>query len=250
MCNILQVQWTIVPRFAPQPWIACNGCGGLRPFRCSGKIRLNANGRKLDAWLIYKCSTCDKTWNRPIFERQNVRDIHPETLEAMQSNDPGWIRTQAFDLAALRRKSQRIDEFADVDVQKALLCSAEGWTMLEIRLVVPLPASMRLDRLLATELGLSRSWLQALDGAGRLQADPNRKDALRRPPKNQSRIRLDFSDEIDRLSVCQAAGGSVPGQNRDREARSFKIQLSRPNLRDTLGRGFAANIGAHATRPM
>lgn len=211
MCNILQVQWTIVPRFPPQPWIACNGCAGLRPFRCSGKIRLNANGRRLDAWLIYKCSTCDKTWNRSIFERRNVRDIHPEILEAMQSNDPGWIRTQAFDLAALRRKSQRIDEFADVDVHKALLSAAESWTMLEIRLVVPLPASMRLDRLLAAELGLSRSRLQVLHDAGKLQADPDRKDALRRSPKNQCRIRLDLSDEIDPLSACQVAGGSVPG---------------------------------------
>lgn len=209
MCNILQVQWTIISRFPPRPWIACNGCGGLGPFRCSGKIRLNANGRRLDAWLIYKCSTCDKTWNRPIFERQNVCDIHPETLEAMQANDQAWIRTQAFDLAALRRKSQRIDEFADVDIHKALLCSAEGWTMLEVRLVVPLPASIRLDRLLATELGLSRSRLQALHDAGKLHADPDRKDALRRSPKNESRIRLDLSGETDRLSVCQAAGGRV-----------------------------------------
>lgn len=209
MCNILQVQWTILPRFAPQPWIACNGCGGLRPFRCSGKIRLNANGRKLDAWLIYKCSTCDKTWNRPIFERQNVRDIHPEILEAMQSNDPGWIRTQAFDLAALRRKSQRIDEFADVDVQKALLSVTGNWTVLEISLLVPLSASMRLDRLLAMELGMSRSRLQALHGAGKLHADPDRKDALRRSPRNESRIRFDLSDETDRLPVCQTAGGRV-----------------------------------------
>src|SRR5438105_4609827 len=100
MSNSLRVRWTIVPRTAPQPWVACSACGSLRPFQSSGKIRLNANGKKLDAWLVYKCSACDKTWNRPLFERQNIRDISPATLAALQSNDPEWIRTQAFDLQA------------------------------------------------------------------------------------------------------------------------------------------------------
>ncbi|MFC0803867.1 DUF1062 domain-containing protein [Ensifer sp. P24N7] len=81
MCNTLQVRWTIIPLIPPQPWVACSGCGGVRAFESSNKIRLNANGRKLDAWLIYKCSTCDRTWNRPIFERRNVRDIRPAVLD-------------------------------------------------------------------------------------------------------------------------------------------------------------------------
>ena len=121
MCNALQVHWTVVPKFAPQPWIVCSGCGSLRAFQSSNKIRLNANGRKLDAWLIYKCTVCDKTWNRPIFERRNVRDIDSVVLDALQSNDPDWIRTEAFNLETLRRKARRIDEFPDVEVRKVLL---------------------------------------------------------------------------------------------------------------------------------
>src|SRR5262245_3000233 len=110
MCKALRVRWTITPRTAPQPWITCSGCGSLRAFRSSNKIRLNANGRKLDAWLIYKCTSCDRTWNRTIFERRNVRDIDPVTLEALQSNDPHWIRAEAFNLEALKRETPRIDE--------------------------------------------------------------------------------------------------------------------------------------------
>jgi hypothetical protein len=97
MCNALQVRWTIIPAIA----------------RSSQKIRLNANGRKLDAWLIYKCVMCDKTWNRPIFERVNVRDISPAVLEALQSNDPDWIRFEMFNLEALRQKARRIEEFSE-----------------------------------------------------------------------------------------------------------------------------------------
>ncbi len=90
----------------------------MKAFKSSDKIRLNANGRMLDAWLIYKCVICEKTWNRPIFERQNIRDIDPVVLEALQSNDPQWIRTETFNLEALRRKAQRIDEFSEIDIER------------------------------------------------------------------------------------------------------------------------------------
>ncbi len=137
MCDSLRVRWTIVPQTAPQPWVACSRCGSLRAFQSSGKTRLNANGRKLDAWLIYKCLTCEKTWNRPIFERRNVRAIEPSVLEALQANDPQWIRAETFNLDALRRKSQRVDEFPECDVVKDVRHETRHWTKLEIELVGP-----------------------------------------------------------------------------------------------------------------
>jgi hypothetical protein len=198
MCDTLQVRWTIVPKIAPQPWIACSGCGSPRAFRSSNKTRLNANGRRLDAWLIYKCTACDKTWNRAIFERQNVRDIAPAVLEALQSNDPDWIRAETFNLEALRRKSQRIDEFADVDVRKQVLRDAPDWKHLEIELSVPFPTSTRLDRLLATELGISRSRLGTLHENALLRTDLNRSDVLRRRIRSGMRVTVNLSDMADR----------------------------------------------------
>lgn len=208
MCNSLQVRWTVTPKIAPQPWIACSGCGGVRAFQSSNKIRLNANGRKLDAWLIYKCVACDKTWNRPIFERRNARDIKPAVLEALQSNDPDWIRAEAFNLEALRRKSQRVDEAGEFDVRKQLLRDAPNWKHLEIELSVPYPTSTRLDRLLATELGISRSQLGALHENTLLRTSLNRSDVLRRRIRNGIRVTLDLSDVADREMVWkpQAVG--------------------------------------------
>jgi hypothetical protein len=181
MCTFLRVRWTITPRIAPQPWIACSGCGSARPFQSSGRIRLNANGRKLDAWLIYKCVSCEKTWNRPLFERRNVRDIDPLILDAMHRSDPDWVRSQEFDIDALRRRTQQVGECADFDIGKEALAEAAGDSgTLEIELRVPLPTSLRLDRLLTTELGLSRSRLHAVYDEGRLRVTPERKDVLRR----------------------------------------------------------------------
>jgi hypothetical protein len=201
MCNTLQVRWTIIPKCAPQPWIVCSGCGGLRAFQSSNKIRLNANGRKLDAWLIYKCTACDKTWNRPIFERQNVRDINPAVLEALQSNDQDWIRAETFNLEALRRKSQRIDEFAEFEVRKELLRDAPNWENIEIELSAPFPTSTRLDRLLASELGISRSQLIALHENALLRTNPNRADILRRRIKSGIWVTVNLSGLADRELV-------------------------------------------------
>jgi len=205
MCNTLQVRWTIIPLIPPQPWVACSGCGGVRAFESSNKIRLNANGRKLDAWLIYKCSTCDRTWNRPIFERRNVRDIRPAVLDALQSNDPSWIQAETFNLEALRRKSQRIDEFSEFEVQKELLHEVADWEHLEIELSVPFPSSTRLDRLLALELRISRSQLSALHRSALLRTTPDRTDLLRRRIRNGIRVTLDLSGMADRDLVWKPA---------------------------------------------
>ena len=210
MCNLLRVRWTIVPTTAPQPWIACSGCGGLRAFQCSGKVRLNANGRKLDAWLIYKCLECEKTWNRPLFERKNVRDIDPVVLEALQSNDPEWTRTEAFNLEALRRKAQRVDEFPEVAIEKEILHEACNWTKLEIELKVPVPASTRLDRLLASALKISRGRLVMLHGSGTLLTDPDRADVLRRRIRSGTQIRIDLSSDLGRESSWRPLVAGIP----------------------------------------
>jgi hypothetical protein len=201
MCNSLQVRWTIIPKIAPQPWITCSGCGGLRAFQSSDKIRLNANGRKLDAWLIYKCTSCDRTWNRTIFERKNVRDIDSATLAALQSNDPDWIRAETFNLEALGRKSRRISEFAEFEIRKELLREIPGWKHLEIELSISFPASVRLDRLLASELPVSRSQLGALHQAGLLTTNPDRADILGRRIRNGVHVTVDLSDQDDRELV-------------------------------------------------
>ncbi|MBN8953850.1 MULTISPECIES: DUF1062 domain-containing protein [unclassified Rhizobium] len=208
MCNILQVRWTISPKTSPQPWIACSGCGSPRPFRSSGKIRLNANGKRLDAWLIYKCIDCDKTWNRTLFERKATHDLAPSTLEALQRSDPDWVRAREFDLDGLKRKAKRIDEPPDVVIRKEALQAPIDWTMLEIGIAVVFAPNLRLDRLLASELAISRSRLQALGDGGKLKAYPDHSAFLRRRAKDGARIVLDLSDATDRQAIGEAAADS------------------------------------------
>lgn len=208
MCNILQVRWTLTPKTSPQPWIACSGCGSPKPFRSSGKIRLNANGKRLDAWLVYKCIDCDKTWNRTLFERRTVHDLAPSTLEALQRSDPDWVRAQEFDLDGLRRKAKRIEEPPDVSILKEAIGVASGWTLLDIGISAQFPTNLRLDRLLASELAISRSRLQGFRDGGKLKAYPDRNDLLRHKIKDGVRIVLDLSEVADRLAIGEAAANT------------------------------------------
>ena len=79
-----------------------------------------------------------------------------------------------------------------------MLREAAGWTRLEIELVVPFAAGTRLDRLLASELRLSRSRLQALHRAGLLSTGPDRADMLRRRIRTGIEVMIDLATVTDR----------------------------------------------------
>lgn len=60
-------------------------------FRASGKFRVNANHKVLDAWLLILCTGCGDTAKLTIFERTHVRSVRPELLDRLHDNDPGLI---------------------------------------------------------------------------------------------------------------------------------------------------------------
>ncbi|MER8901586.1 DUF1062 domain-containing protein [Mesorhizobium sp. M0772] len=206
MSQHLAIHWAITPEIAPRPLVHCNRCSAVKAYRCSDKFRVNANGKRIDVWLIYRCIDCDNSWNFGIFERCNRRDIEPTLLTALESNDPTLARRHAFDVVALRNRVGRVEEFSDVAVQKRSL-GERGATTLEIRLGLEMPTSLRLDRLLAGELGISRSRLQALEEKLVLTVFPEGAKALRKPAREGTIIRIDLAGEADREVIISAAGG-------------------------------------------
>ncbi|TIO08149.1 DUF1062 domain-containing protein [Mesorhizobium sp.] len=208
MSSILRIRWTIAPRIAPRPLINCNRCGSLRAYHSSGKFRVNANGKRIDAWLIYRCIDCDNSWNFGILERCNRRDIEPVLLRALERNDPVLARRHAFDVVALRSRIRRVEEFPEAAVHKEVLGDMpENTTALELQLGLELPTALRLDRLLANELGISRSRLQAWEEKRLLVVGPYGAKALRKPARTGTVIRIDLAGESDREAIISAAGG-------------------------------------------
>ncbi|MBZ9726154.1 hypothetical protein LB554_19620 [Mesorhizobium sp. CO1-1-11] len=83
----------------------------------------------------------------------------------------------------------------------------QGATVLDLRLGLEIPVSLRLDRLLANELGISRSRLRALDERRLLTIEPDGAKALRKPVREGATIRIDLASEPDRRTIISAAGG-------------------------------------------
>jgi hypothetical protein len=205
MSDVLRVQWTIIPGSAPEPWLNCNGCRGTTRFRTSGKIRVNANGKRVDAWLIYKCTLCDNTWNRPVLERRHVSTIDPHLLASLQTNDPDLSRRLAFETLPSKLK---VEHFDDATVRKEVVSgSARPADRLEIVCVVPETTGLRVDRLLSTELRLSRSRIRNMQKAGHLAACPY---GLRRPLRNGMQVIIDLRGVHDGDKIALAATGTVP----------------------------------------
>lgn len=212
MSATLCVLWTITPLVAPQPHINCNRCGGIRPYKSSGKFRVNANGKRIDAWLIYRCDQCDNSWNFAIFERRNRRDIDPALLQALQTNDPATARRYAFDVPALRRAATHVAEFPDVAVGKARVDERcveppAEWTALRISLAIAQPVALRLDRLLANELGISRSRLAGWARDGLVALAPGGAEMMRRPCRDATSIEVRLGGVVEHAVILRAASG-------------------------------------------
>jgi hypothetical protein len=102
--------WTLVPLATPRVWRCCPHCGQPRPFESSGRFRLNANKRRVDGWLIYRCPQCDATWNREVVARRSPREIDADLLSRLEQNDAETAWRYAFDVASLASQGRRIDE--------------------------------------------------------------------------------------------------------------------------------------------
>lgn len=182
MIGTVHVCWHVAPLSPPQILRHCSSCGRPRPFGSSGKVRLNANGRRLDAWLIYKCVACDRTWNRPLLDRVPVAEVPPDDLAALQTSDPDWVQARAFDLPALRRHASQVILTTELTVTKSPPHAVtSGWSRIALVIEAPCAVGQRLDQLLARELGQSRSFVQSLQVSGGLCVAQGPRSALKLP---------------------------------------------------------------------
>ncbi len=212
MSGTLRVLWTIRISISttPKPILRCSRCDQPRAFEPSGRFRLNANGKRLDAWLIYRCTACGATWNRTIFERRQRSEIDDAVLEALQGNDPVLAEQVAQDAAGLRRWTTRFAEGdgGTIAVDKAVLAHGDGDVeRLAIELLMPAAATIRCDRLLAAGLGLSRGGVAALSDAGRIAVDGSGRRPPARPLHQGSFVTIDVSGLADAAALAGRATG-------------------------------------------
>ena len=213
MTDAIAFLWTLLPAAPARPWLHCPGCAVTRPFQSTGRIRLNANGRRLDAWLIYHCTRCPQRWNRPIFERLDRRSVPPEVLDGCETSAPDLVARIERDLASLRRHCARIDGAGPPAIQKAVLCAPRpDQTDLRLRIAGGRSAPFRPDRLLSNELALSRARFAALVESGHLRLVGARNHAFRRTTGGDVTLAVTLVglSARERQAILAALGPSTP----------------------------------------
>ncbi|MEV6811835.1 DUF1062 domain-containing protein [Micromonospora sp. NPDC051296] len=100
--------WVVVPTCLPLVRRRCHACASER-FRPSGKFRVNANHKLIDAWLLALCTACGETAKLTVLERMNVRSVPPELLDRLHDNDPGLTAELLQDPVVQRRNRIALD---------------------------------------------------------------------------------------------------------------------------------------------
>ena len=183
-------RWSIRPLELPRPWLYCASCATPRAFVCSERFRVNAQKKSLDVWLNYRCESCEDVWKFPLLERRPVAELGP-TLDDFARHDRATVWKYAFDIARLRPHVIRVDTDVRVQIERSPLADAvvqAGYVCIELD--VPFPCDLRLDRLLARQLGIAR---------GKLQLSPEQRGALRKRVRDGQRVYMlskrDFTAE-------------------------------------------------------
>ncbi|MCI9050390.1 MAG: DUF1062 domain-containing protein [Lachnospiraceae bacterium] len=81
----------------------CPKCGRKTYFKNTRKFRVNANGNKLDAWLIYQCEECKHTLNISIYERRKVSSIPKEEYQRFLKNDEQFAEMHGKNVQLFRK---------------------------------------------------------------------------------------------------------------------------------------------------
>ena len=158
--------WVIASTCLPLVVRRCHGCGSER-FRASGKFRVNAHHKLLDAWLLLLCVGCGETAKLTVLERENVRAIRPELLNRLQDNDSALVAELVQDPVVLRRNrvaldwdnAWRLDTGGSDHLDQEVI---EIWVRFTARIPV------RPVRLIAEGCGLSRAEVERLIAEGKV----------------------------------------------------------------------------------
>ena len=151
-------KWIVTPDRLPMALRKCPRCGGKSGFENSGRFRVNANGRSLDVWLIYRCKSCDATWNMAIYQRVDAASLDREEYKRFLDNDIRLAAQYGSDparFAANRVEMSAVSGDYRVQVIDTLVpCGEAGWSEVQIRL--PDCLKLRVDALFAGQMEISR----------------------------------------------------------------------------------------------
>ncbi len=171
MSYLMKIEYEIVPVGSYKVMHNCSGCGRKTTFINTGKFRINANGGKLDVWLIYQCEKCKHTYNLTIFERVKPESLPKEEYKSFLANDEELALKYGTNKAMFTRNKAEVDlQNIEYSIKKKSAVTSQILSTprkLEIVVYNPYGMKIRTDKMLADILDLSRNRAkEIMDGEG------------------------------------------------------------------------------------
>lgn len=150
----------------------CPKCGKKTHYRNTKKFRMNANGNKLDVWLIYQCAECKHTLNLAIYERKKASSIRKEEYQCYLENNEQLAEMYGRDMQLFRANKANVDfDMLQYDFAKAheTIENSDFGEQMIITIKNPHQLKIRAEKQIATVLGLSRSQVKNLLEKGEIE---------------------------------------------------------------------------------
>ena len=152
----------------------CPKCGRKTYFKNTKKFRVNANGNKLDVWLIYQCEECKHTLNLSIYERREVSSIPKEAYRCFLDNEERFAEMHGKNVQLFRKNKVTID-FEKVNYEFVKLHETMEYGDFEEQIVIavnnPHQLKIRPEKQIAEAFKLSRSQVKKFMMQGRIRVE-------------------------------------------------------------------------------
>lgn len=172
--SYLKIEYEIVPTESFCVIRGCSGCSRKTHFRNTKKFRVNANGNRVDVWLIYQCEHCKHTLNLAVYERQKVSSVPKAEYESFLSND-AQLAQQYGKTLSLFQKNKAVVDFEQMNYSYAKLNEATQDSgsdkSMELTIHNPCGLKIRPEKQIADVLALSRSQVKKRMAQGEILVD-------------------------------------------------------------------------------
>lgn len=161
---IRKIEYRVVPDQSFDIIYNCSGCGCKTSYKNTNRFRVNANGNKLDVWLIYQCSKCKHTKNLGIYERQNPAKIPSKQYQLYLTNDEELALEYGTNYSFFRKNQVEVDNenifyhYENDDAGQELAFGEGDMIVIEN----PYGLRIRAEKIAAEVLKLSRSRIKKL----------------------------------------------------------------------------------------
>lgn len=146
----------------------CSGCGKKSTYINTKNFRVNANGNRIDVWLIYQCEKCKHTFNLSIYERKRPEEIPKEEYEGFLSNKEELAEYYGKNKMLFLKNRAEIDwDRVAYRIIPTSTLQADDY----VEVINESGLKLRGDRIAAELFGLSRSQVKKMIQNGSLEIE-------------------------------------------------------------------------------